>query len=243
MTTMVEVKRSARRFVNRLLGRKGTGPVVAKTTENRDKWATEAQEGEFSFHKNDTWRKTPDFMQQTDRLLRHFGFTPEEYAGRVVVDVGAGSMLRTKFFKDAHLVVVEPLADRFLADIPACDLRDAAEVYSTPAEQLIGELVGRADLVISINVLDHCYDFPQIVDNIRQYLKPDGLAFLTFDMHDKADHMHPLSLTEKTCAPLFAAAQLKVEKLTTGVGDTLGGAQTYGHGPFTLNYWLRRTDA
>src|SRR3954454_11926611 len=235
MSTMIDVKR----VVNRLLGR---GDVVAKTTESREKWASEAQEGEFAFHKTNTWRQTPDFMIQTDRLLRHFGFTPEQYAGKVVLDVGAGSMLRTRFFSDARLVVLEPLADRFRAEIPGCDLNDAAEVYSQPAEQLIDDLVGRADLVISINVLDHCYDFPQIVDNIRQYLKPDGLAFLTFDMHDKADHMHPLSLTEKTCRPIFDDAKLRIEEVTTGVGDALGGAQTYGHGPFTLNYRLRRAD-
>jgi 2-polyprenyl-3-methyl-5-hydroxy-6-metoxy-1,4-benzoquinol methylase len=237
MTTMVEIKRSARRLLNGLLGRRAT--VVAKTSESKEKWATLAQEGEFRFHKNDTWRKTADFMQQTDRLLRHFGFTPEQYAGKTVVDVGAGSMLRTKFFTGAHLVVVEPLADRFVAEIPATDLKDAAELYSTPAEQLIDGLVGRADLVISINVLDHCFDFAQIAENIRRYLAPGGLAFLTFDMHDKADDMHPLSLTEKTCAPLFAKAGLRIEKVTTGVGDALGGPQTYGHGPFTLNYWLR----
>ena len=235
MSTMIDVKR----VVNRLLGR---GKVVAKTTESREKWASEAQEGEFAFHKTNKWRQTPDFMIQTDRLLRHFGFTPEQYAGKVVVDVGAGSMLRTRFFTGAHLVVVEPLADRFLAEIPGCDLNNAAEVYSLPAEQLVEPLVGRSDLVISINVLDHCYDFPQIVDNIRQYLKPDGVAFLTFDMHDKADHMHPLSLTEKTCKPIFDQAKLRIEKVTTGVGDALGGPQTYGHGPFTLNYWLRRAD-
>ena len=238
MSTMVEF----RRVVNRLLGRKGSGAVVAKTTESREKWSSEAQEGEFLFHKKDTWRKTPDFMNQTDRLLRHFGFTPEQYAGKVVVDVGAGSMLRTKFFTGAHLVALEPLADRFMAEIPACDLKDADEVFSLPAEQRIDSLVGTCDLVISINVLDHCYDFPTIVDNIRQYLKPDGLAFLTFDMHDKADRMHPLSLTEKTCKPIFDKAKFRIEKVTTGVGDALGGAQTYGHGPFTLNYWLRRGD-
>lgn len=242
MTTMVAIKRSAKRVVNRLLGRSGAPRVVAKTTESKEKWATEAQEGEFNFHKTNKWRQTPDFMEQTDRLLRHFGFTPEQYADRTVVDVGAGSMLRTKFFTGAHLVVVEPLADRFVAEIPHTDLKDAAELYSTPAEQLIDGLVGRSDLVISINVLDHCYDFRQIVDNIRQYLKPDGLAFLTFDMHDKADHMHPLSLTEATCQPIFDKAKLKIEKVTTGVGDALGGPQTYGHGPFTLNYWLRRAD-
>ena len=228
--------------MTRLLRRRGAGRVVAKTTESRQRWATQAQEGEFRFHKNDRWRQTPDFMNQTDRLLRHFGFTPEQYAGRTVVDVGAGSKLRTRFFTGAHLVVVEPLAARFLAEIPTCDLNDAAEVYPVPAEQLIDGLVGRADLVISINVLDHCFDFARIAGNIRHYLKPTGLAFLTFDMHDRADHMHPLSLTEKSCKPLFARAGLRIEKLTMGVGDALGGSQTYGHGPVTLNYWLRRAN-
>ncbi|HYN93018.1 MAG TPA: methyltransferase domain-containing protein [Pilimelia sp.] len=243
--TLRTIARRAKRYVKRLAGRQqpaGAAVVVPKTTVDREKWASVAQEGEFRFHKNDTWRQTASFMAQTDRLLRHFGFTPEQYAGRTVVDVGAGSMLRTKFFTGAHLVVVEPLADRFIKEIPTTDLRDAAEVYSRPAEQLIDELVGRADLVISINVLDHCFDFPQIVDNIRQYLKPDGLAFLTFDMHDKADDMHPLSLTEETCKPIFTKAKLSIEKVTTGVGDALDGSQTYGHGPFTLNYWLRRAD-
>jgi hypothetical protein len=51
--------------------------------------------------------------------------------------------------------------------------------------------------------------------------------------------MHPLSLTEETCAPIFSEAGLRIEKLTTGMGDVLGGTQTYGHGPTTLNYWLR----
>lgn len=242
MTTLKDAARRVKRRVSRILNRPKPLKVTAKTTESRTQWATVAQEGEFRFHKNDKWRQTEDFVNQTDRLLRHFGFTPEQYAGRTVVDVGAGSKLRTKFFTGAHLVVVEPLADRFIKEIPTCDLSEAAEVHSTPAEQLIDDLVGRADLVISINVLDHCFDFAQIVDNIRQYLKPDGLAFLTFDMHDKADDMHPLSLTEATCAPIFAKAHLRIEKVTTGVGNALNGAQTYGHGPFTLNYWLRRSD-
>ena len=178
-------------------------------------------------------------MAQTDRLFRYFGFQPDDYAGKTVVDVGAGSMLRTKFFRDARLVVVEPLADRFLAEIKTTDLRDADEVHSRPAEQLVESLVGTADLVMSINVLDHCYDFEKIARNIGLYVKPDGVAFLSFDMHAEADEMHPLSLTEETCTPLFANAGLSIEKLTTGVGDSLGGPQTYGHGPYTLNYWLR----
>jgi 2-polyprenyl-3-methyl-5-hydroxy-6-metoxy-1,4-benzoquinol methylase len=226
-------KRSLKKFRRRPV------TVTGRSTATRDEWEREAQEGEFRWHKRDRWRQTPDFMAQTDRVFRHFGFTPGDYAGQTVIDVGAGSMLRTKFFAEARLIALEPLADRFIAEIPSCDLQDAAEVHSRPAEQLIESLVGSADLVISINVLDHCFDFAEIVKNIRQYLKPDGIAFLSFDMHAAADEMHPLSLTEETCAPLFADAGLSVEKVTTGMGDSLGGPQTYGHGPFTLNYWLR----
>jgi 2-polyprenyl-3-methyl-5-hydroxy-6-metoxy-1,4-benzoquinol methylase len=238
MTNLRTVARRLKRGLYRIQHR--NRPVDGDITAvSRDEWEKRAQEGEFRFHKRDRWRQTDDFMVQTDRVFRHFGFNPNDYAGKTVVDVGAGSKLRTKFFEDARLVVIEPLGDRFLAEIKGCDLKDAAEVHSRPAEQLVETLVGNADLVVSINVLDHCFDFPQIVKNIRQYLKPDGVAFLSFDMHAEADSMHPLTLTEESCSPIFAEAGLAIEKVTTGMGDALGGVQTYGHGPFTLNYWLR----
>jgi hypothetical protein len=69
-------------------------------------------------------------------------------------------MLRSKFFQGAHLVVIEPLADRLIAEVEGCDLQDAAEVHSRPAEQLIESLVGTADLVVSINVVDHGFGLP-----------------------------------------------------------------------------------
>jgi SAM-dependent methyltransferase len=227
----------ARRVMKKLPWRKDA--VVPRTMASREHWQKLSQEGEFRFHKRDRWRHSSAFMEQSERLFRHFGFEPDDYAGKVVIDLGAGSKLRSKFFKNAHLVVIEPLADRFMAEIEGSDLHEASEVHSRPAEQLIDSLVGKADLVVSINVLDHCFDFPQIVSNIQRYLKPDGLAFLSFDMHAEADDMHPLSLTQKKCAPIFAKAGFVIEKVTTGMGEVLGGSQTYGHGPYTLNYWLR----
>jgi hypothetical protein len=81
-----------------------------------------AQQWEFLFHRKDGWRHTPDFMAHTARLFQHFGFRPDQYRGRTVVDVGAGSMLRSRFFEEARLVAIEPLADRFRAEIGGCDL-------------------------------------------------------------------------------------------------------------------------
>jgi hypothetical protein len=136
-------------------------------------------------------------------------------------------------------VAIEPLADRFLAEIPWSDLRDAEELYSRPAEDYIEALEGRVDLLVSINVLDHCFDMPTIMGNVRRYLKPNGLALVSFDKHARADKLHPLSLTETTCAQIFVDSGLVVEQFTSGMGRALNGSQTYGHGPYTLNYWLR----
>lgn len=217
------------------------GLAAPKAETNPEEWKSRAQEGEFQFHKKNEWRKTDDFLRQTDALFRHFDFTPGQYAGKLVLDLGAGSKLRAKFFEGARIIAIEPLADRFLQEIEWCDLRDAERVYSNPAEERIEELVGRVDLLFSINVLDHCFSFPQIVRNIRDYLNPDGgLAFLSFDKHEHTDDMHPLVLTEPICERIFAEAGLRIEKSSTGAGTVLGGAQTYGHGKYCLNYWLRR---
>ena len=216
--------------------------AVAVTAADRGQWERRAQEGEFAFHKKDTWRTSEDFLRQTDDLFRHFGFERQEFRGRTVLDVGAGSRLRTKFFDGARLVVIEPLADRYVGEISWSDLRDADAVYSRPAEELVDDLVGQVDLAVSLNVLDHCFDFPAIIDNIRRYLKPDGLAFLSYDMHARADALHPLSLTAESSAEIFREKGLRVEQATTGMGTVLGGVQTYGHGPYTLNFWLRRDD-
>ena len=222
--------------VARKLGLRSRGPIVRHDVS---KWAGAAQEGELEFHKTNRWRETEAFMEQTVALFRTFGFQRSGWEGKTVIDLGAGSKLRSKFFEGARIVVIEPLADRYIAEVPWSDLKDAAAVFSRPAEKLVEECVGTADLLISINVLDHCYDFADIVSNIRDYLKPDGTAFLSFDMHENVDDMHPLVLTESVCEEIFDQAGLKVVKFSKGGGDVL---QTYGHGDFCLNYWLEKAD-
>jgi 2-polyprenyl-3-methyl-5-hydroxy-6-metoxy-1,4-benzoquinol methylase len=207
---------------------------------NPGSWKATAQEGEFQFHKTSTWRQTDEFRNQSERLFEHFGLMRDDYAGKTVVDLGAGSMLRTKYFSKSALIAIEPLAARFVDEIPWSDLNEV-EYYSAPAEERLSQCVGRADLIVSINVLDHCYSLEEILSNIRDYLKPNGMAFVSFDKHLTSDEMHPLHLDEEVCARLFARAGLSVERFTTGMGEVLvGGAQTYGHGPYTLNYWLKR---
>jgi SAM-dependent methyltransferase len=152
-----------------------------------------------------------------------------------VIDFGAGSKLRSRYFQDARIIAIEPLADRFRV-LDFCDLDAAALVYSRPGEERIDALTGQADLVVSVNVLDHCFDFDRAVDNVAAYLRPSGVAFLSFDLHDAADEMHPLLLTEESCTQSFKRAGLTVQRKTNGVGPF--GA-SYGHGQ-AINFWLAR---
>ena len=135
------------------------------------------------------------------------------------------------------------MADDVLREIPWTDLRDAHEVFSSPAEVLIPSLVGRVDFIFSINVLDHCYNFNAIIGNLYAYLKPGALAFLSFDEHYVTNKMHPLILTDDVCPPIFTDAGFVIEKATKGFEGEAAAIMkvpTYGHGQTCLNYWLKK---
>jgi 2-polyprenyl-3-methyl-5-hydroxy-6-metoxy-1,4-benzoquinol methylase len=219
-------------------------PKRRATACSKEQWAAVAQEGEFRFHKTNAWRQSDAFHQHSAELLSHFGFSPTDYIGKTIIDLGAGSKLRTRYFEGATLVAIEPLAERFLTEIPWSDLSVADRVYSQPAEERIEACVAIADLVLCINVLDHCYEFDRVVANIYSYLRDDGLAFLSFDAHYRTDRMHPLNLDEVTCESVFTAQGLTIERFSKGFGEKkrllADGRNTYGHGKYCLNYWLRR---
>jgi 2-polyprenyl-3-methyl-5-hydroxy-6-metoxy-1,4-benzoquinol methylase len=211
--------------------------LVPSTKHDKNKWRQAGQEAEFRFHQKNTWRPSSDFMDSTRRLFSHFAFASNAYEGKTIIDLGAGSKLRTKYFTGSKIVAIEPLAERFTKEIHWCDLSDAEKVYSSPAEERIDECIDTANLLISINVLDHCYDFERTIENIAAYLKDGALAFLSFDKHNEVDEMHPLRLTETICERVFSKKGLIVEKYSKGFEQNCG---TYGHGDYCLNYWLRK---
>jgi hypothetical protein len=212
-----------------------TSVTLPQHQASGEAWAGPAQDQEFAFHEANKWRRSPQFTTDSARLWEHFGFRADQFAGQVIVDIGAGSKLRTRFFEGARIMAVEPLADRYRT-LDFCDLDVAEACFSVPGEALVAELVGRADVVLSINALDHGYDFDAAIRNIAAYLKPDAPAFLSFDLHEKADAMHPLVLTEESCRATFAAAGLTVIRVMDGVGPF--GAN-YGHGA-AVDFWLRK---
>lgn len=232
LNSMNGLLRKCFRFCRKWLLKPFRGP---RLTCDPSAWNEKCQQNELSYHLNSKWRQTPEFMTQTKALFDHFGFDPNGYRDKIILDLGAGSMLRTKFFNQAKIIALEPLANRFLAQ-PWSNLSTAYKVIASPAEEFATEWEGKVDLLVSINVLDHCFNLPLILLNIRRYLKPEGLAFISFDQHDTVDEMHPLVITTRSCERTIAAAGLHIERHTKGAGKVLS---TYGHGSYCLNYWLR----
>ena len=173
-------------------------------------WSDEAQKGELEFHKRPNFRTNEEtFNKANDSFFRGLGYKPTDFAGKIVADLGAGSKLRGKFFKD---IAIEPLADKFMEEVAWCDLKDAYKCFSLPAEQRIDEIAGTVDLLFSVNVLDHCYDFEVIIQNIFDYLQVGGTAMLSFDCHSRVDKLHPIILNEKVATGIFFDMGFRIDK-------------------------------
>lgn len=220
------------------------GLIKPSLEADTEEWRRVHQAFELAFHRRNKFRQTDAFVRETELLFSSFGFNKEQYAGKTIIDVGAGSRLRGKYFTGARLIAIEPLAEKFIEEIPWCDLKDATEVISQPAEVLIATLVDSADFIFSINVLDHCFDFRKIMENIYSYLRPTGIAFLSFDSHFHRSVGHPLVLTERICKDVFRQCGFAVVDFQRGFPQAFleyHGRNGYDGKSDSLNFWLARS--
>lgn len=207
-------------------------------------WKYITQRKELRFHVCDAPRgNSEQFRKEVTSLFEYFGFSPDHFADKTIVDIGAGSHLITSFFRDAKIIAIDPLANRYLKEIPSCGLRKAHKIYSCPAETRIEDLKSAADFAISINVLDHAYEFDTIIDNIYFYLKPGATAFLSFDCHDYITVLHPTNLSVERSKKTFESAGFSITKVSRGLGPALSCAiplgSAYGDGE-AVSFWLAK---
>jgi len=143
-----------------------------------------AQFRELAYHRGEggAWRASEDFMRHTQQLFERWGYDRRQLGGQRIVDVGAGSRLRSRYFEGAEIIAIEPLAAKF-RQLSFCDLDKAKSVFTIPAEERVEDLVGTASLVICINVLDHVLDSYGVLANCCSYLRDGGEFLLSVDLH------------------------------------------------------------
>ncbi len=205
-----------------------------------DHWKTKAQVGELEFHVENKPKPNDDSDLRDREIYEAMGFSQHQFAGKVIVDIGAGSHLRTRFFTDAKIAAIEPLGDQYLESIDWCDLKNADQLHSIPAEQRVESLADTAAFANCMNVLDHTFQPEEILSNVFFYLQPGGYFLLSVDLHDgQGDDLHPVDLTVPKLRELIEEASFEVERAYL----YLPRARSYGHG-YACSYVLKKgTDA
>ncbi len=167
-------------------------------------WRYFAQPGELHFHQGigSEYRLSEEFNAHSKLLFERYSLISDNFVAKCVLDIGAGSRLRTKYFDKAKLYVIEPLAVEYMS-LPQSDLNEAEFVSSKPAEFYHSSLQEAMDLIVCLNVLDHCFDWVKVVENCYKYNITGGLFMLSVDLHDDKDPMHPIGLSESKLEALF----------------------------------------
>jgi SAM-dependent methyltransferase len=110
------------------------------------------------------------------------------------IELGCGPFTNLRFIasasKIAALELLDPLAERYI-ELPNCTYRDGRlrridggsspidAVHSIPIEEM--NIDERFDLVVLINVIEHCFDAERIFSNVWSLLRRGGV----FVFHDK----------------------------------------------------------
>jgi 2-polyprenyl-3-methyl-5-hydroxy-6-metoxy-1,4-benzoquinol methylase len=135
------------------------------------------------------------------------GYFPNAFSEKRVIDIGCGPTARCSCFVRAELIGIDPLA-RDYDELPGNRMRSYYMTYALQAEETIPELNGTADVVVSLNCLDHCQDAEAVIRNMEKYLKPGGLGIISVDVLDSRinDPLHPLRMQPETIATLIEEA-------------------------------------
>lgn len=233
-------KKSARKRTH-VRGAPADIPKVSKAA-----WQEAAQPWELAHWTRmpaaDPRRALAHYIPVSKSLMENFGFKMDQFADSVVLEVGCGPTARLCAMSFKTLHAIDPLGDELREYDPKA-FEHIDVLWPQPVEERIEELVGRFDAVFSLNCLDHCYDLAKALDSIYAYLKPDGIAFLSFDVNKRrcVDPTHPIRMRHRAAHDMIKAAGFRVDRWARGncvfsdsvYRDNWGGGTAY-------HWWLTK---
>ncbi len=158
-----------------------------------ERWQ-EAQEYERAF-----WQKAADriasgerpsltFYQWraenlTEMIAKAFPRNPPSFASSRVVEIGSGAVGTVAFFDAKERYAYDPLCDFYASRPELIAHRNPAVAYVQAQGEDIPQDSATVDLVIIENVIDHVQNPGQVLNEIDRILQPDGIVFLTVNLH------------------------------------------------------------
>ena len=165
---------------------------TSRSAERREReleWRREHQPYELAFHQQDNfrWHDEP-FQRQWDLVFGEFcELTPDRFGKNdLLLDLGCGSRPALDWFDAGPRTVhLDPLLAEYRR-IPEVarfwQARDPRDLIAAPAEEFVHDLEGRCRFVLCWNVLDHTFDWREILENVSRYVAPGGLACIGTDV-------------------------------------------------------------
>lgn len=119
-------------------------------------------------------------------------------AGKIVLDFGCGPRGSLVWATPARLRVgVDVLVDRYAEAFPA-DLIAHGMVYVKCTERVIPVPSDFADVVYTLNAMDHVNAFPAMCRELLRILRPGGDFIGSFNLEEPRSPTEPQRLTEET---------------------------------------------
>ena len=160
-----------------------------------DRWKEIHQPYELSYHRHGNFRwRDNEWQDQWNKVLSDFMELNSDsfQLADVLVDVGCGSRPCFDWFSHGEKHYIDPLLDSFVT-IPkmAPYWSGKHNLHAKPAEELVPSLVDRCVYTHCWNVLDHTYDWRQVIKNMILYTKSGGLCLIGTDLGTKESKGHP----------------------------------------------------
>jgi len=153
---------------------------------DRAEWERVHQPYELRFHQGQNYRWGDKYeIEWTETLNEFMELERDDFKDGVMLDIGCGSRPCLDWFDGGEQYSLDPLLDKYLT-IPQIqkywENKDKEHMLSQPAEELVEKLVGKCDLVLCCNTIDHAYDWKKILDNMLLYCKEGATVCFNTDL-------------------------------------------------------------
>lgn len=131
------------------------------------------------------------------RYCKHLFVEPTYWAGKTVLEIGAGPLGLGRWFEGATVVKLDPLHNEYVSmGYPAVEHACSAYAEAIPFPD------DYFDAVYSVNAIDHVDDFAKAISEVERVLKPDGEIRIETHYH-VATATEPIVLNDETVRAAF----------------------------------------
>lgn len=164
-------------------------------------------------------------------FTRVYGLTGDDYAGKVILDIGCGPRGSLEWVAMAkQRVGLDPLVPLY-RELGITEHR--MEYVAAPSEA-VPFPTGHFDITTCLNALDHVDDIEQTILEIKRVTRPGGLFLLSTEIDHEPTATEPIRITTDTLRLLEPEFEtLWSCTLGTPPNHDLHGAVLAGYPPFT----------